>query len=118
MKLLADENVDSTIVTALRKAGHDVRYVVADLDRPAVRHPDAMPIGQGDFALFQFLQIELDCQVFRQTEMDGAGVDQGVGGDRAQVAIGRIGKFKGGSKVRMMPMSVPYWSWLAWGHWW
>lgn len=28
MKLLADENVDAVIVTALRNAGHQVRYVL------------------------------------------------------------------------------------------
>ena len=56
-----------------------------------------MAVGEGHFTLFQFPEIVLNGDMFRQAQVDGAGTDERIGLDRLQLGLGGIGKFKEGA---------------------
>jgi predicted nuclease of predicted toxin-antitoxin system len=71
MKLLADENVDAVIVTALRNAGHQVRYVL-ELD-PEIDDRSVLALANADEAMVLTSDKDFGELVFRQ-QLVNAGV--------------------------------------------
>jgi len=62
--------------------------------RAAIGNGDSVPIGQRDFALLEFLEIELYGHVFGQTKMHRAHIDQCERTDRLERPVGWVAKSK------------------------
>lgn len=63
-------------------AGKAMSVFKLDFDRAAIRHRDAMAVGQRDFTFFEFPQVELNGKVLGQAQVQGASIDQRQGLDR------------------------------------
>jgi hypothetical protein len=80
----------SRISSPSTSAGEAAAVAEMHFDRADIGAEMPDSVSRGDFAFFEALELQLNCEVFRNAKMERTRIDQGIHYQRRKAAVARI----------------------------